>query len=46
MTGGIVVLEDYEWSGRFGSQKIAEDGWFKARNYRVIPLPTGLMLKR
>ena len=46
--GGIVVLDDYEWSGVYREQKIAEDAWFAARNYRVFPLPTGqgLVLKR
>jgi O-methyltransferase len=39
--GGIVVLDDYEWSGVYRAQKQAEDPWFEARNYRVIPLPTG-----
>jgi len=46
--GGIVVLDDYEWSGVYRDQKIAEDAWLAARNYRVFPLPTGqgLVLKR
>jgi hypothetical protein len=46
--GGIVVLDDYEWSGAYRDQKIAEDRWLAARNYRVFPLPTGqgLVLKR
>ncbi|BBL76956.1 TylF/MycF family methyltransferase [Methylomagnum ishizawai] len=46
--GGIVILDDYEWSGVYRSQKIKEDVWFAARNYRIIPLPTGqgLILKR
>jgi len=45
---GIVVLDDYEWSGAYRAQKLAEDVWFDARRYRVIPLPTGqgLVLKR
>jgi len=46
--GGIVILDDYEWSGPYRKQKIKEDPWFEARQYRVIPLPTGqgLVLKR
>ena len=45
--GGIVVLDDYEWSA-YRAQKIAEDEWFDARQYRVIPLPTGqgIVIKR
>jgi hypothetical protein len=47
-TGGIVILDDYEWSGVYRRQKIKEDPWFEAREYRVIPLPTGqgLVIKR
>lgn len=46
--GGIVILDDYEWSGVFRGQKLAEDPWFDRRNYRVMPLPTGqgLVIKR
>jgi hypothetical protein len=46
--GGIVILDDYEWSGAYRNQKIAEDIWFEERNYRVMPLPTGqgLVFKR
>ena len=46
--GGIVILDDYEWSGPYRSQKLAEDPWFEARQYRVIPLPTGqgIVIKR
>lgn len=46
--GGIVVLDDYEWSGVFRPQKLAEDPWFDRRGYRVMPLPTGqgLVIKR
>ena len=46
--GGILVLDDYEWSGAYRAQKIAHDAWFEARQYRVFPLPTGqgLVLKR
>jgi len=45
--GGIVILDDYEWSG-YRRQKIAEDPWFEARRYRVFPLPTGqgIVIKR
>lgn len=46
--GGIIILDDYEWSGPYRRQKIVEDQWFSARDYRVFPLPTGqgLVLKR
>jgi hypothetical protein len=46
--GGIIVLDDYEWAGIYRVQKIAEDAWFDARQYRVMPLPTGqgLVFKR
>jgi O-methyltransferase len=46
--GGILILDDYEWSGAYRRQKIKEDAWFEARDYRVIPLPTGqgLVIKR
>jgi O-methyltransferase len=45
--GGLVVLDDYEWSG-YRKQKLAEDPWFEARHYRVFPLPTGqgIVIKR
>jgi hypothetical protein len=45
--GGIVILDDYEWSAYRG-QKLAEDQWFDARQYRVMPLPTGqgIVIKR
>lgn len=39
--GGMIVLDDYEWSGPYRRQKILEDQWFAARDYRVFPLPTG-----
>lgn len=39
--GGMVVLDDYEWSGIYRPQKQAEDQWFQERGYRVFPLPTG-----
>jgi len=47
VAGGIVVLDDYEWCA-YRSQKLAEDDWFEARQYRVMPLPTGqgLVFKR
>lgn len=46
--GGMLVLDDYEWSGAYRAQKLAEDVWFDARGYRVMPLPTGqgLVFKR
>ena len=46
--GGILILDDYEWSGYYRQQKLAEDQWFEARRYRVMPLPTGqgLVIKR
>lgn len=46
--GGMVILDDYEWSGIYRPQKLAEDEWFDARGYRVMPLPTGqgLVIKR
>ncbi len=46
--GGIVILDDYEWSGFYRHQKLEEDPWFDAQQYRVFPLPTGqgIVLKR
>ena len=46
--GAILILDDYEWSGFYRPQKMAEDPWFDARRYRVMPLPTGqgLVIKR
>src|SRR5262249_42780531 len=35
--GGLLVLDDYEWAGIYRAQKLAEDPWFAARNYRVMP---------
>lgn len=48
VSGGVVVLDDYEWAGMYRAQKIAEDEWFAARGYKVMPFPTGqgLVLKR
>jgi O-methyltransferase len=48
VSGGIVIMDDYEWSGIYRTQKKAEDPWFAQRNYRVFPLPTGqgLIIKR
>ena len=45
--GGLVILDDYEWAA-YREQKLAEDLWFQARGYRVMPLPTGqgLVIKR
>lgn len=47
-SGGIIILDDYEWSGIYRPQKIGEDRWFDSRQYRVFPLPTGqgLVIKR
>lgn len=39
--GGVIILDDYEWAGIYRAQKLAEDAWFDARQYRVSPLPTG-----
>jgi len=46
--GGIVILDDYEWSGPYRGQKLAEDPWFEAAGHKVFPLPTGqgLVIKR
>lgn len=46
--GAILILDDYEWSGFYRPQKLAEDKWFNERHYRVMPLPTGqgLVFKR
>jgi hypothetical protein len=46
--GGIIILDDYEWSLEYRAQKLAEDDWFEPRGYRVMPLPTGqgLLIKR
>jgi len=46
-TGGIVILDDYEWAP-YRSQKLAEDPWFEATRHRVFPLPTGqgIVIKR
>jgi O-methyltransferase len=45
---GMIILDDYEWAGAYRGQKLAEDPWFEARGYRVMPLPTGqgLVFKR
>lgn len=47
VSGGVIILDDYEWTA-YRAQKQAEDPWFEARGYRVIPLPTGqgLLIKR
>ncbi|MGA2231124.1 MAG: TylF/MycF/NovP-related O-methyltransferase [Tepidisphaeraceae bacterium] len=46
--GGMLILDDYEWAMNYRRQKLAEDPWFEARGYRVIPIPTGqgLVIKR
>jgi len=48
VSGGMVILDDYEWASIYRPQKIAEDAWFDQRGYRAIPLPTGqgLLIKR
>ena len=48
VSAGVVILDDYEWAMFYRRQKLAEDPWFEARGYRVIPLPTGqgLVIKR
>ena len=48
VSGGMIILDDYEWSGIYRPQKAAEDSWLEERSYRVMPLPTGqgLILKR
>jgi hypothetical protein len=45
---GLIILDDYEWAMAYRGQKLAEDPWFEARGYRVMPLPTGqgLVVKR
>jgi predicted O-linked N-acetylglucosamine transferase (SPINDLY family) len=45
---GILILDDYEWAMAYRGQKLAEDPWFDARGYRVMPLPTGqgIVIKR
>jgi len=41
VSGGMIILDDYEWSNPYRAQKQAEDPWFEARGYKVFPLPTG-----
>lgn len=41
VSGGVVVLDDYEWSGVYRPQKAAEDDWLEKYSYRAVPLPTG-----
>jgi O-methyltransferase len=41
VSGGTIILDDYEWSGMYRPQKKAEDQWFDSREYRIFPLPTG-----
>lgn len=45
---GMIILDDYEWALAYRGQKLAEDPWFEARGYKVMPLPTGqgLIIKR
>ena len=46
--GGVVIFDDYEWSGVYRPQKIAADEWLDRRQMRVVPLPTGqgFLIKR
>lgn len=46
-TGGIIVLDDYEWYV-YRDQKHSEDQWFGKLGYKVFPLPTGqgIVIKR
>ena len=48
VSGGIIMLDDYEWAMVYRTQKIQEDPWFERRGYRVWPLPTGqgMVIKR
>ncbi|MDH6504771.1 class I SAM-dependent methyltransferase [Polynucleobacter sphagniphilus] len=48
VTGGMVILDDYEWAGGHRQQKKTLDPWFDQQGYRVLPLPTGqgLLIKR
>ena len=41
VSGGVVIFDDYEWAGIYRPQKLAEDAWLDARQYRMAPLPTG-----
>ncbi len=45
--GGIIVFDDYGWLA-YQAQQIAEDAFLRARDYRVLELPTGqgLLFKR
>ncbi len=48
VSGGMIILDDYEWSHPYRAQKEAEDPWFEARGYKVFALPTGqgFLIKR
>lgn len=48
VSGGIILLNAYEWSGSHREHKMLEDQWFAKKDYRVFPLPTGqgLVIKR
>ena len=48
VSGGIIILDDYEWSLIYREQKQKEDQWFDKKQYRIFPLPTGqgLIIKR
>ena len=48
VSGGMVILNDFEWAGASRNQKIEVDAWLEQRDYRVFPLPTGqgMVVKR
>jgi O-methyltransferase len=39
--GGVLILDDYGWTGVYVPQKIAIDAFMTARGYQVAELPTG-----
>jgi len=46
-SGGIVVFDDYGWTG-YSAQQLAEDEFMRKRGHRILELPTGqgLLIKR
>jgi hypothetical protein len=48
VSGGIIILDDYEWAGIYRVQKLEEDKWFNEKSYKIFALPTGqgLIIKR
>ena len=46
--GGVIIFDDYEWSGVYRAQKLALDPWLDARAYKLTPMPTGqaFLIKR